>query len=82
MSWGLFLLRIVAFVLVLSAYLLLWAGLGFLIAVFHTNPPPPIPGRENVVEFSRYCLFGIVSLLIGAICGAGIAKFGSGKEKA
>lgn len=52
------------------AHLALWFFIGFLIVVFHTNPPPPIPGRENTIEFSRFIIFAVVSLVVGGSWGA------------
>ena len=73
--------RIAGFVLILAAYLAVWIGLGFLIAVFSTNPPPSIPGRENMVAFGRYCLFGLVSFITGVACYRSIQRFGRSIEK-
>ena len=73
--------RIAGVVLILAVYLAVWLGIGFLIAVFSTNPPPLIPGRANMVGFGRYCLFGLVSFIIGVTCYRNIQSFVRGIEK-
>ncbi|HEY0628897.1 MAG TPA: hypothetical protein VGD23_06170 [Sphingomicrobium sp.] len=69
------------FVLILSIHLAVWAGLGFLIAVFSTNPPPRVAGYENMVAFGRYCLFGVMSFIIGLACYRHIQRFDRSIEK-
>ena len=73
--------RAAGFILVLSVHLAVWAGLGFLIAVFSTNPPPRVPGQENVVQFGRYCLFGVMSFIIGVACYRNIQRFDRSIER-
>ncbi len=72
MSWK----RIALVALALALILMLWFAAGFLVAVFSTNPPPPIPGYENMVGFGRYCVFGIISLLLGIVAGVVLARAG------
>jgi purine-cytosine permease-like protein len=75
MSWK----RTALAALALTLILTLWFAAGFVIAVFSTNPPPPVPGAENMIAFGRYCLFGIISLLFGIVAGILIARAASPK---
>lgn len=75
-------LRAFRLLLTFSLFVGAWLALGFLIAVFSTNPPPPIPGRENMIEFSRYAVFGAISFIIGMICtGALQGAWSAGAKK-
>lgn len=66
--------RVAVCVLVFTGYLALWIAVGFVIAVFSTNPPPPVPGCESMIEFGRYCAFGICSLIIGLLIGRSLSR--------
>ena len=62
------LLRLFALVIVITAAtLVVWVAAGFLVLVFSTNPPPPIPACRSMVASGRAYILAAVSFLIGMV---------------